>query len=237
MCYDVPTSLCALTVGLLSAGALFALRRPVFGVFVFTYVLMQLAEALIWHGIDTDDTYLNRKGVDLASTNLAIHALSVCVAIYVFAKTHTWSYTRRVFMALLTMLTIVLAIMSIYAKRSMAVVGPSPCNSATCRLHWNWDYRDEREQESVLRISNWRYPAQIVLIIALMYIAQVQDLGAFVLIYASLIVLAYLITPAGPTRWYASMSTTWCMLCALGAPVLAIWVGMMSSSSPSSRMI
>jgi hypothetical protein len=221
MCYDVKTSLAALTVGLASAVALFVLRRPILGTLVFTYVLMQLAEAMIWYGIDTHDVHVNRKGVDLASINVSIHALVVGLAIYAFKKTHLWSYGRRVALLVLTVIAIVLMLMGIHAKRHMAVVKPSICSSSSCRLRWDWDYRDEHYNDD--RVWDMKYPLQVVVIIAMLYTAQIQDLGYIMFFFGILVVLAYAITPKGPTRIHASVTTTWCMITAFGAPLLVLW--------------
>lgn len=63
--------------------ALFALytRQYVIGMLILIYCQIQLAEAIIWRGIDTDNTSLNRIGTFYAKYTLPAHLLFVGIGI------------------------------------------------------------------------------------------------------------------------------------------------------------
>jgi hypothetical protein len=83
MCYNANASIVAYCIGLLSSLAMFRLDHPVIATLIGTYSGMQLAEAVVWHSIDTNNRALNQVGTRMILGNLSIHALMTATsAIY-----------------------------------------------------------------------------------------------------------------------------------------------------------
>ena len=73
MCYSFRTSIFSYTMGI--SAAIFALstRQYILGMLILSYCQIQLAEAIIWRGIDTDNKSLNKAGTDYAKYTLPSH--------------------------------------------------------------------------------------------------------------------------------------------------------------------
>ena len=83
MCYDVKTSAIAYTIAIMSSIAAYRLNHPVIAALIGTYSGVQLAEGVIWHGIDTENRTTNQIGTRMLGWNLSMHAvITVTAAIY-----------------------------------------------------------------------------------------------------------------------------------------------------------
>ena len=90
MCYDLRTSLLFYTVGMISA--IFAIYtgfsnnnsgQLILGFLVLTYVQVQLGEAIIWRGIDTNSTNLNKTGTDYLKYTLSMHIIGIAIGVLI----------------------------------------------------------------------------------------------------------------------------------------------------------
>ena len=77
MCFSFKTSLVSLTIGIISSIFALCTNQFTLGVLIFFYAQMQLAEAIIWRGIDTNKKSLNRKGTIYAKYILPTHNLAI----------------------------------------------------------------------------------------------------------------------------------------------------------------
>ena len=87
MCYSVKTSLLSYTIGMISGIAALYIREYAVGMLILIYCQVQLAEALIWRGIDTDNIELNRKGTLYAKYTLPAHLLVAGIGFMMIPKT------------------------------------------------------------------------------------------------------------------------------------------------------
>jgi len=62
MCYSFKTSIVSYTVGMVSGLFALATKQWVLGMLILFYSQIQLSEAFIWHGIDTNNAQLNAAG-------------------------------------------------------------------------------------------------------------------------------------------------------------------------------
>jgi hypothetical protein len=77
MCYSFRTSIISYTLGMISA--IFALftRQYILGLLILFYVQMQLSEAIIWKGIDSNDRNLNKIGTMYGKHLLPTHLFAI----------------------------------------------------------------------------------------------------------------------------------------------------------------
>ena len=70
MCYSFQTSIFSYCIGMLSSIFAMCTNQITIGFLILFYTQMQLAEALIWKGIDTDNVHLNKIGTAIAKYSL-----------------------------------------------------------------------------------------------------------------------------------------------------------------------
>jgi hypothetical protein len=83
MCFSFKTSIVSYTLGLISTAFAFITRQYVLGTLILFYCQMQLSEALIWKGIDTDDISLNRLGTNYGKYLLPTHGLAIGIGLII----------------------------------------------------------------------------------------------------------------------------------------------------------
>ena len=81
MCYSFNTSIISYTLGMLSAIVAFYAKEYVLGMLILFYTQMQLSEAMIWRGIDTQDQGLNRAGTTYGKFLLPTHNIAIGLGI------------------------------------------------------------------------------------------------------------------------------------------------------------
>ena len=203
MCFNQPSSLAALAVGLASAYAAFAYHYTVLSVLIFIVALMQLSEFLIWRGLDTDDKTLNRAGTALARTTLGLHGLAICIAVLTFAMpAQRW---RRYGLVLCTLVAIAMYGLTVDAPYGQTT--QAGCASG-CRLKWGF---------LVHPYSYNTIYAVIFLALLLSRVPPLQTLCIF--LFYSLTWVAALATAEKGRLWEA-MSTSWCYASSFGSPLL-----------------
>ena len=81
MCYNFNTSLIAYIIGMMSA--LFALytKQFILGMLILFYSQIQLSEAIIWRGIDTNNKSLNELGTNMVKYLLATHNIGISLGV------------------------------------------------------------------------------------------------------------------------------------------------------------
>jgi hypothetical protein len=81
MCFSLKTSIITYTIGIASAVFAFCTRQVVLGTLILAYSQMQLAEAMIWYGVDHNDTDLNQKGTSYGKYLLPTHNIAIGLGI------------------------------------------------------------------------------------------------------------------------------------------------------------
>jgi len=82
MCYSFKTSILSYILGMISGIFAILTNQIVLGVLILTYSQMQLAEMLIWHGIDTNNENLNKFGTSYGKYLLATHNIQSVLELY-----------------------------------------------------------------------------------------------------------------------------------------------------------
>lgn len=77
MCYSFRTSIFSYVAGLISCIFAFYTKQYILGTLILFYCQMQLAEAMIWKGIDDDNISLNKKGTLYGQYLLPTHVFAV----------------------------------------------------------------------------------------------------------------------------------------------------------------
>src|SRR5437016_14681034 len=77
MCYSVQTSIISYSLGMGSAAFAFYTGKLMLGFLISFYAQMQLAELIIWRGIDTNNTNLNRIGTSYGKYLLPTHNIAI----------------------------------------------------------------------------------------------------------------------------------------------------------------
>ena len=83
MCYSLNTSLISYSIGMISAVFALCTNQIILGMLILFYVQMQLSEAIIWRGIDTDNTKLNRIGTLYGQYLLPTHNIAIAIGILI----------------------------------------------------------------------------------------------------------------------------------------------------------
>lgn len=81
MCFSFRTSIISYTLGISSSIFALLTRQFVLGSLIFSYAQMQLSEAMIWHGIDTKNLELNKRGTAFGKYLLATHNFAIGLGI------------------------------------------------------------------------------------------------------------------------------------------------------------
>lgn len=84
MCYSFKTSILSYILGMISGIFAILTNQIVLGVLILTYSQMQLAEMLIWHGIDTNNENLNKFGTSYGKYLLATHNIAIGLGIILY---------------------------------------------------------------------------------------------------------------------------------------------------------
>jgi len=77
MCYSARTSLISYSLGIISGIFALCTRQWILAFLIFGFVQMQLAELLIWKGIDDNNEKLNKKGTAFGKYLLATHNIAI----------------------------------------------------------------------------------------------------------------------------------------------------------------
>ena len=84
MCYSFKTSILSYMLGMISGIFAILTNQIVLGILILTYSQMQLAEMLIWHGIDTNNENLNKFGTSYGKYLLATHNIAIGLGILLY---------------------------------------------------------------------------------------------------------------------------------------------------------
>jgi hypothetical protein len=212
MCFSFKTSIITYTIGIASAIFAFCTRQVVLGALILAYSQMQLAEAMIWYGIDNKDSKWNRRGTYYGKYLLPIHniaiGLGIIVAILFVSKKQLKAVD--VIPLLVGALFYLAVLIGFYSKDTSDQTFPvkkncgSGCQGPDNRLSWPFPHR-------------W-YAASlgVSIIIALIWLRPPWSKGAltamFVMIFFGSILAT---TPAG-------MGSLFCWATAILAPVIVL---------------
>lgn len=203
MCYSVKTSLVAYTLGILSF--IFALytKQYILGFLILFYCQIQLGEAIIWYGIDTDNIGLNKFGTSFLKYMLATHIIGIGIGVYIATK------DIRVLIFGIICFIAVIIYYKLTDNKDLDTTYPANrtlekvCQSSSNRLKWPFS-------------QGWYFFYYIIgIILILLYIPELYS-KIFIIGFFSIIYLLSFI------YFKQTTSSIWCMLSAIAAPILVI---------------
>ncbi len=147
MCYSFQTSIFSYSIGMLSAVFAMCTNQMTLGVLILFYTQMQLAEALIWKGIDTDNVELNKIGTAVAKYSLPSHVFAVGLGYLIAIRLQKKSYTIYDTIPLcLGILFYIIVLFTVYQQKMETTtfpkeVVPTSCQNPNNRLLWPFPHQ------------------------------------------------------------------------------------------------
>lgn len=209
MCYSFSTSLISYIIGMISGITALYIEEYVIGMLILIYCQIQLAEALIWRGIDTDNKELNKAGTIYAKYTLPAHLLAVGLGFLI-------SYKKNTIIPLLIGLLFYIGIIIFYTyptsikenmKDNLSYPYNRACISRQCQNYDNrleWPFKD-----------NWYILQIIILFLVFAYYFSSKKTAILCLFFG----LTYVISRI-TYEW--SYSSIWCFLSAILSPILVL---------------
>lgn len=200
------------------ASAVFALctRQIVLGCLILFYCQMQLSEALIWRGIDTNNTNLNKTGTNFGKYLLATHNIGIGLGIlisiiFISRRDLKWTDFIPLFAGVAFFLIIVFAVylpqkypdVTYPLRETCQQKGKRDCDDAENRLKWPYPH-------------DW-YAWSFALSLVIMFI-WAKPWGskiAFTIFFSVLFAMSILIYPH-------TVGSVWCWATSFVAPVMVI---------------
>lgn len=211
MCYSFKTSIVSYSLGMASAiYALFA-NQIILGMLILFYCQMQLSEALIWKGIDTDNTKLNRIGTKYGKYLLATHNIGIGLGILLYMYKKNKTLVFKDFIPLIIGIIFFLIIsLFVYSKKDDKETYPVDKNCM------------KRECQNNNNRLKWRYPQTwymlgflISLIFFYIYIPSVKSKIWLMSCFIMTFLLSIFIVPQSP-------GSIWCFSSAILAPIIVL---------------
>jgi hypothetical protein len=184
-------------------------RQYVLGVFILAYCQVQLGEALIWRGIDTDNLFLNRIGTMLIKYTLPAHLFFLGLGVFMTTKNTVPLLAGIVFfVAVCVYYTFPSSIKSGVDENEQDVSFPAQrgCMKRECQNNDNrlqWPFKD-----------NYYLQSFVIVIIFYMFL----PIKSFVLL-TSFYTLTFVVSKI---MFVWSASTMWCFLSAVLAPIVVV---------------
>lgn len=211
MCYSVKTSIISYSLGMAAAVAAFLTKQYILGMLILFYVQMQLSEAMIWRGLDTNNQELNRVGTSYGKYLLATHNIAIGLGILIAIYMENKKLQPRDFIPLLIGIVFFIAILIVYATTTYEdVTYPAnrSCFDKSCqnngnRLQWPFPH-------------SWYGLSFIIsLIFMIIYIKPISSKIFIGSLFTITFLLSGIVYPA-------SVGSVWCFVSAILAPLLVI---------------
>jgi len=175
------------------------------GLLILFYTQMQLAEAIIWRGIDTNNLSLNRAGTNIAKYTLPLHLFAVGLGIYLV-------YKKNIPLILGVLFFVYVCIIYVYEDSSTYTFPYDSCHKRECqnsknRLVWSFS-------------TDW-YAIMTLILFSCYYIYVKKDS-----VISRIFVILFFIVTYLLTKYFYPVKTTvsslWCFLSAIAAPLLVL---------------
>lgn len=219
MCYSVKTSIFSYMMGMFASVYALSTRQYMLGMLILAYCQIQLAEAIVWRGIDTSQPSLNRIGTLYAKYTLPLHLLFVGIGVVMMSNISNMTDIKKWLPLALGILFYIGVVwfyslpssikswvdknetdMSFPANRACMV---RECQNNENRLQWPF-------------VDKW-YALQTVLMYIIFFIYLPSKQSAVLCIFFT---LTFFISNV-MYEW--SASSIWCFLSAILAPVLVFF--------------
>lgn len=212
MCFSFKTSIISYSLGMLSAIFALCTKQFVLGMLILFYCQMQLSEAFIWKGIDTNNRAINKTGTSYGKYLLATHNIGIGLGIILQRLADNRALRPFDFIPLLVGILFFMLIVCIYYLpnnyANITLPEDKSCKKRSCqnykdRLLWPYPH------------SWYIYSFIISLIIFLVYIRSFGSKIFLSIVFAITFAASLLIYPK-------SVGSVWCFSTAILAPFLVI---------------
>jgi hypothetical protein len=210
MCYSQTTSIVSYSIGMLSAVFAFYTEQYILGMLILFYCQIQLSELLIWRGIDTNNTELNKLGTKYGKYLLPTHNIAIGLGVILTIFVSQRSLELKDFLPLVIgiMFYMYVIFFKYSSKDAEATYPIKSCVDKSCqndanRLQWPYPYM-------------WYGSGFIISLVFLcVYIKPIKS-KVFMAVFFVLTLAIFII------RNPRSYGTLWCFSSAILAPLLVI---------------
>lgn len=214
MCYSVKTSIFSYLMGILACIFAIYTRQYMLGMLILGYCQIQLGEAIIWRGIDTDNKNLNKIGTAYLKYTLPSHLIFIGIGVVIMGYIKNKKIDT---IPLIVGILFYIGVMIFYMGKSSIKKHIDPnekdisfpsqrsCMKRECQNNENrlkWPFVDSY------------YAIQTLIIFILFWIYLPKKNTIFIMTF---FIFTYVITKI-MYKW--SASTIWCFLSAILAPIL-----------------
>ena len=211
MCYSFTTSITAYLIGIASSLYAFSTNQVIIGMLILFYSQMQLSEAIIWKGIDTNNKELNRKGTLYGKYLLATHNIAIGLGVLIYMYNKNKRIRWQDFIPLIIGLAFFFYVIKAeYSENDESTTYPLDKN---CMVRQCQNYKNRLQ---------WRYPHQWYVysfIISLLFCWIYMPTAESRLFISSTFIITFL------TTYYIYPLTTgslWCFSAAVLAPFIVL---------------
>jgi hypothetical protein len=210
MCYDFKTSIISYSLGMIAAIFALCTQQYILGMLILFYVQMQLSEALIWKGLDTDNKTLNKKGTSYGKYLLATHNIGIGLGVIIDAYSRNKRLTLVDYIPFIIGVVFFLMVLIIYETTKSKTISYPANKNKNCRNNNNrliWPYP-----------TKW-YMASFILSIILISI-YMKPLNSKLFVIGILFLLFIISCAVYPKS--GAISSFWCFISAILAPLIVI---------------
>lgn len=211
MCFSFKTSIVSYTLGMASAAFALYTDQLMLGMLILFYSQMQLAEAMIWRGIDTNNLELNRTGTSYGKYFLPTHVLALGIGLLlsvILVQKRTLGL--KDFVPLVVGVIFYGIIMLMYSQQQFADTTfpankcpePKDCQTWGNRLQWPFPH-------------SWYLVSYFISIVILFYYYD-GPVKSKIFLCSAFSILFIATTLASPK----SLGSLWCASTAMFAPVI-----------------
>ena len=222
MCYDLKVSIVSFVTVTLSGLVAIKIKQPILGLLMICYGLMQLAEAIIWIGIDKNNKNINKIGTKLAKYSLPLHNIAIGIGIIIAF----WAYKNNLkyWIPLIVGIIFYIIVLVIYHKNRQGEQqftshcdlpkDSDRCTNISARLQWPFPH------------TWYMYSFLISLVIMIVYIKPLFPNGAIIGLFYGL--LWFITLYLGKSQVQGSF---WCWSAAIFSPILVIMIYFISKKN------
>jgi hypothetical protein len=222
MCYDLKVSIVSFVTVSLSGLAAIKIKQPTLGLLMICYGLIQLAEAIIWIGIDKNNKNINKIGTKLAKYSLPLHNIAIGIGILIafWAYKNNLKYWIPLFLGIIFyIIVLIIYHKNRHSEKQFTSNCDLPkdsdrCTNISARLQWPFPY-------------GWYfYSFLISLVIMIVYIKPLFPNGAIIGLFYGL--LWFITLYLGKSQVQGSF---WCWSVAIFSPILVIMIYFISKKN------
>jgi len=211
MCYSFKTSIISYTLGMISSIYALLTKQYILGMLILFYSQIQLSEAFIWRGIDTDNSKLNRFGTTFGKYMLATHNIGIGLGILLYMYNKHKKLQKEDFIPLIIGFLFFLFIsLFIYSNKDPKTTYPynkkcikRDCQNSFNRLNWEF--------------PQWWYIIGFIISLVLFYL--------YIPSLSSTIFLSFVFTFTlllSLIKFPFTSGSLWCFLAAIVSPIIVV---------------